>query len=160
MGPFDNIMNSVFSNERNKTMAKKKVFVSFDFDHDKRYKFLLEAWDANPDFDFVFDDRTPSEINTNNIDRIKAALTLKIKEATHTLFIVGKYANQLHKDRALIGFINWMNFEAYQSRSCNNKLAVVKLDQTCEIPKKLVGLAYRWITGFTEDNVIAVLKQA
>ncbi|GAH53547.1 unnamed protein product, partial [marine sediment metagenome] len=30
-------------NERNKTMAKKKVFVSFDYDNDKRYKFLLEA---------------------------------------------------------------------------------------------------------------------
>ncbi len=141
-------------------MAKKKVFVSFDFDHDKHYKYLLEAWDANPDFDFVFDDRTPGEINTNNIDRIKAALTAKIKDATHTLFIVGKYANQLHKHHLLIGFTNWMNFEASQSRLYNNKLAVVKLDQTCEVPKELVGGGYRWITGFTEDNVIAVLNQA
>ncbi|CAC9487784.1 hypothetical protein, partial [uncultured Gammaproteobacteria bacterium] len=28
-------------------MAKKKVFVSFDWDNDKNYKFLLQAWDAN-----------------------------------------------------------------------------------------------------------------
>ena len=41
--------------KRRNAMAKKKVFVSFDFDHDKHYKYLLEAWDANPDFDFVFD---------------------------------------------------------------------------------------------------------
>ena len=25
-------------------MAKKKVFVSFDYENDKHYKFLLEAW--------------------------------------------------------------------------------------------------------------------
>ncbi len=158
MSQFDGLVNFMFD-ERNKAMAKK-TFVSFDFDHDKQYKYLLEAWDANPDFDFVFDDRTPGEINTTNIDRIKAALTVKIKDATHTVFIVGKYANQLHKDHLLIGFTNWMNFEASQSRLYNNKLAVVKLDQTCEVPNELAGRGYRWITGFTEDNVIAVLNQA
>jgi hypothetical protein len=35
-------------------MAKKKVFVSFDYDNDKRYKTLLKAWDANPNFDTSF----------------------------------------------------------------------------------------------------------
>ena len=34
-------------------MAKKKVFVSFDYENDKHYKFLLEAWDANPKFDLT-----------------------------------------------------------------------------------------------------------
>jgi hypothetical protein len=32
-------------------MALKKVFVSFDWDKDKRYKFLLEAWKENQEFD-------------------------------------------------------------------------------------------------------------
>ena len=40
-------------------MVKKKVFVSFDYDHDRNYKYLLQAWDANPEFDFVFKDQTP-----------------------------------------------------------------------------------------------------
>jgi len=97
-------------------MRKKKVFVSFDYDHDKQYKFLLQAWDANPEFDFVFEDKTPGEINSNNVGRIKAGLTSKLNEATHTLFIVGKHANQLHRLRNQIGFVNWINFEAYQSR--------------------------------------------
>ncbi|MDP8229862.1 MAG: TIR domain-containing protein [Candidatus Gorgyraea atricola] len=141
-------------------MAKKKVFVSFDYDHDKRYKYLLEAWDANPDFDFVFDDKTPEGINTNNIDRIKTGLTLKIKEATHTLFIVGEYANQVHKDRELIGFKNWMNFEAHQSIEEGNKLAVVKLDGSYEVPEELIGSGYWWIAGFKEENVIEVLGKA
>ena len=97
-------------------MVKKKVFVSFDYDNDKHYKYLLEAWDANPDFDFVFSDKTPDEIDTTNIGRIKAALTARINSATHTLVIVGKEANKTHKHSKLIGFNNWLNFEIYQSK--------------------------------------------
>ena len=141
-------------------MAKKKVFVSFDYDHDKRYKFLLEEWNANPNFDFVFDDKTPREINTSNIDRIKAGITIKIKDATYSLFIVGKYANQLHKDNRLIGYKNWMNFEAYQSIQNNNKLAVVKLDKSNTVPEELTESSYWHILVFTEDNIIDVLNKA
>ena len=118
-------------------MRKKQVFVCFDYDNDRRYKYLLEAWDANPQFDFVFKDETPGEINTNDIGRIKAGLTRKINDATHTLFIVGKHANAPHKDRNVIGFINWINFEAYQSIQSGNYLAVVKLDASCVIPNEL-----------------------
>lgn len=45
------------------------VFVSFDWDHDRRYKFLLQAWNKNPRFQFVFSDETPGEIDTNNVGR-------------------------------------------------------------------------------------------
>lgn len=140
-------------------MAKKKVFVSFDYDHDRNYKYLLQAWDANPNFDFVFKDQTPGEINTNNIGRIKAALTLKINDATHTLFIVGAYANQQHKDHRLIGFINWINFEAYQSIQSSNHLAVVKLKESFSVPQEL-KVKYWWIAGFSERNVIEVLNDS
>jgi hypothetical protein len=140
-------------------MGKKRVFVSFDYDNDKHYKYLLEAWDANPEFDFVFKDQTPGEINTNNIDRIKAVLTSKINDATHTLFIVGAHANQLHKDRKLIGFINWINFEAYQSIQSHNYLAVVKLEKAYDVPQELKS-KYWWIAGFSEENVIKVLNDS
>jgi len=63
-------------------MAKKKVFVSFDYDNDKHYKFLLEAWDANPDFDFKFSDLSSEEINSWAIPTVKDALTTKINAAT------------------------------------------------------------------------------
>ena len=141
-------------------MAKKKVFVSFDWDHDKHYKFLLEAWDANPEFDFNFSDQTPGEINTNNIDRIKAGLTAKINASTYTLFIVGQYANQLHKDRNLIGFDNWINFEANKSVSAKNHLAVIKIDKSNVVPKQLEGAHYWHATGFNQNNVIALLNKA
>jgi hypothetical protein len=49
-------------------MAKPKVFVSYDHGEDWRYKRMLEAWDANPIFDFEFDSRGPGE----PIDSVKA----------------------------------------------------------------------------------------
>jgi len=140
-------------------MSKKQVFVSFDYDNDKRYKYLLQAWDANANFDFLFEDKTPGEIDTIDIFRIKAGLTRKINEATYTLFIVGKNANQLHKDYRAIGFVNWMNFEAYKSIQSGNYLAVVKLDDSCTVPKELTA-KYWWITGFSERNVIKVLNDS
>jgi len=141
-------------------MSKKQVFVSFDYDNDKRYKFLLEAWDANPEFDFVFEDKTPGEINTIDVGRIKAGLTRQLNEATHTLFIVGEHANQPHRLRNEIGFVNWINFEAYQSIRSNNCLAVVKLDSSNAVPSQLKGSGYWHLTGFSEKNVINILNKS
>ena len=141
-------------------MSKKKVFVSFDYDNDKHYKYLLEAWDANPDFDFVFSDKTPDEIDSTNIGRIKSALTSRINSATHTLVIVGKEANKIHKHSKLIGFKNWINFEVYQSKQNGNKLAAVKLDSKNESPEELVGAGASWAMSFKEDSIIQALNEA
>ena len=78
----------------------KKVFVSFDYEKDKHYYFLLKAWDANSDFEFSFSDYTSKEIQSDNIAVIRANLTKKINEATYTLVIVGADANRGHKDAA------------------------------------------------------------
>ena len=140
-------------------MRKKRVFVSFDYDNDRQYKFLLQAWDANPQFDFVFEDKTPGEINTNDVGRIKAGLTRQINDSTHTLFICGRHVNQAHRLRNQIGFINWINFEAHQSIQNNNYLAVVKLDDGCAVPQEL-DARHWWISGFSEKNVLAVLNDS
>lgn len=141
-------------------MAKKKVIVSFDWDNDKHYKYLLEAWDANPDFDFAFNDKTPDEIDSTNIGRIKAALTAKINSATHTLVIVGKEANKTHRHSKLIGFKNWINFEIYQSKQNRNKIATVKIDKSYESPDELIGAGASWAMSFTEDAIIKALNEA
>ena len=141
-------------------MAKKKIFVSFDYENDKRYKYLLEAWDANDEFDFVFDDKTPTEINSENIGRIKAGLVTKIREATHTLVIVGKEANKQHEDHALIGYKNWVNFEVAKSIEAGNKLAVVRLESGNTLPEEIYGGEYSIVTGYSEDNIITVLNRA
>lgn len=141
-------------------MAKKKVFVSFDYENDKQYKYLLEAWDANPNFDFTFADKTPGEIDTYNISRIKAGLTQKIKEATYTLVIVGKYANQKHKDSKLIGDINWINWEINKSKELGKKLLGVKIDKSNESPTALLNSGASWAMSFTQEAIINALNKA
>lgn len=125
---------------------KKKVFVSFDYENDKQYKYLLEAWDANDGFEFVFSDKTPNEINSENIGRIKAGLTTKIKEATHTLVIVGEEANKKHKDNELIGYKNWINFEVAKSIEEGNRVAAVKIDIKNELPEEIFSGEYSLVS--------------
>jgi hypothetical protein len=136
------------------------VFVSFDYDNDKRYKFILEAWHANPRFRFVFADVSSGEINSNNVGRIKAALAAKIRVATHTLVIVGEYANQPDSRRHLIGYRNWINFEIAQSKASSNRLVAVKIDRTYESPEELIGAAASWAMAFTEATILKALNEA
>lgn len=136
------------------------VFVSFDWDHDRRYKFLLEAWHKNPRFQFVFSDATPREIDSNNVGRIKGALTAKINAATHTLVIVGQYANSPHPKRRLIGYENWINFEIAQSKASPNKIVAVKLDRTFASPDELMGAGASWAMAFTEEAIMRALAAA
>jgi hypothetical protein len=136
------------------------VFVSFDWDNDRHYKFLLEAWHANPLFTFSFTDGTSSEINTNDVGRIKAALTAKINAATYTLVLVGKEANKRHRLSAEIGFKNWINFEVNRSKLARNRLVAVKLDRMNESPEELLGADATWAMGFSEQAIISALRGA
>lgn len=141
-------------------MAKKKVFVSFDYDNDKHYKFLLEAWDANPDFDFKFSDLSSAEINSWAIPTVKGALTTKINAATYTLVIVGKEANKKHADSVEIGYKNWLNFEVAKSKANGNKLVAVKLSSTNTSPDELLNSGASWAMSFTRDTIIKALDNA
>ncbi len=153
-------LNRYTTKLKGEVMAKKNVFVSFDWDNDKRYKFMLDAWDANPNFAFVFSDKTPEEINSSNISRIKAGITAKVNDARYTLVIVGKEANKLHKHSKLIGHKNWINFEVYQSKQNRNKLVGIKLDKSYESPDELIGTGASWAMSFTQEAIIKALNEA
>jgi len=142
-------------------MNRKKVFVSFDYDNDRHYKFLLEAWAANPQFDFGFKDETPREIDTSNIGRIKAGLTTKINDATHTLVLVGKEIDKYHKNRVLIGFRNWQVFEIQRSKENRNAIVAVQLERSRVIPvEELRGSDISWVWRFDEKEIVSALNRA
>lgn len=138
----------------------KKIFVSFDYENDKHYKHLLEAWHNNRQFDFTFRDMSSSEINSSDIGRVKAALTNKINQATHTLVLVGRYANSQHSDHNLIGYKNWINFEIAKSKENNNKLIAVQLDSNVALPNELINERVSWARNFTEANIISAIEAA
>lgn len=141
-------------------MAKKKVFVSFDYENDRNYYYLMKAWDANSNFDFVFSDYTSKEIQSDNVSVVKACLTKKIKEATYTLVIVGSEANKLHPDSDEIGYRNWQNFETAKSVDNGNKLVGVKINKSYESPEELLGVGASWAMSFSQDGIIEALNRA
>lgn len=141
-------------------MAKKKVYVCFDYDRDKHYKYLMEAWNANPDFEFTFNDRSPREIQSDDISVIKACLTKKIKEADYTVVLAGKDANSRHSDSTEIGYKNWQNFEVARSVDYGNKLVIIELPDYYEAPEECYGHGAIWAGKFNQENIINGLNRA
>jgi hypothetical protein len=141
-------------------MANRKVFVSFDWENDRRYKHLLEAWHANPEFQFRFNDASSGEIASNDVGRVKAALTTKIRDSDVTLVIVGAEANSAHRHRTLIGYRNWINFEIAKTIEAGNRLAAVRLESWHTAPEELARATVSWANSFTESDVIRALRMA
>ena len=134
-------------------MAGKKVFVSYDHSEDVHYKRLLQAWDANTSFDFEFDSRGPNvPIDSEDAGRIKAALTVKMKEADYLLVIVGE---KTHTSQ-------WVTWEIDRAKQSDTKLrlAAVKISRSNVSPDGLTGVGTSWAYGFTVENIEAALNGA
>jgi hypothetical protein len=139
-------------------MAKKTICISFDYENDRNYRNLLSAWDANTNFTFVFNDKTPAEIQSNDYSRIKAVLTQKISSATRLLVIIGKYANIRDKNSFKIGEKNWQIWEIKKAKELNKKLVAVKLNKNYESPSELLGCGTSWAMGFSQDSILKALE--
>ena len=134
-------------------MAKTKVFVSYDHSEDVHYKRLLQAWDANPDFDFEFDSRGPNiPIDSVSAGPIKAVLARMMTTATHLLVLVGEKSSTS----------KWMKWEIERAKLSDTKLkmAAVKLGKDNVTPPGLLNVSTSWATSFTRDRIVDALKNA
>lgn len=132
-------------------MPKARVFVSYDHSEDARYKRLLQAWNANPDFDFDFDSRGPNvAIDSQDAAVVKQALTRMMKTATHLLVLVGKKS----------ATSKWMRWEIDRAkeRDVKLKLAAVKLERANETPPGLLNVGTSWATSFERDRIVEALR--
>ena len=134
--------------------------MSFDYERDRNYYYLMKAWDANSAFEFVFSDYTSKEIKSDSVSVVKAALARKIGTATHTLVLVGKDANRIHPDSRLIGYRNWQCFEIAKSYEFGNKLIAVKLGSSFTFPEELYGKGASIAYSFTQEAIISALEKA
>lgn len=139
-------------------MAIPKIFVSFDFENDRHYKYTLNMWNKNSNFEFTCNDTSPSEIQSWNIPTIKGVLTRKINEATHVVVIVGKEANKLHKDRFDIGYCNWQNFEIAKAKSLGKKIIAVQLNSLYEYPEELKNCGAIRVYSFNQDDILKAIR--
>src|SRR5258708_3060935 len=96
-----------------RNVVKKKVFISYDHREEAGYKNLLAAWDANTNFKFEFDNRSPQEaIDSVDAGRVKASLTTMMKSAEYLLVIVG---SKSHTSK-------WMTWEIDRAKQSDIKL--------------------------------------
>lgn len=132
-------------------MAKHAVFISYDHSEDVHYKRLLEAWDANSNFDFQFENYSVRKpINSEFAPAIKASITKKMKEASHLLVLVGEKSHTS----------SWIKWEIDKAKELDLKIAAVKINSTYSSPINLLGCGTSWATSFTKDKIIEALNNA
>lgn len=140
-------------------MAKKHVCVSFDFEHDKNYYYLLKAWNSNPTIEFAITDCTPREIQTESVAKVKQVLSAKIGEAKYMVALIGKHSDDKHPDYDEIGYKNWQAYEIDKNSEKGNGLVVVKLDSSYSAPIEAYGKGAEWVDSFNEDDIKNALNR-
>ena len=130
----------------------KRVFVSYDHSEDAHYRDLLRAWDANTDFDFQFDLRSPTvPIDSSDASVIQGALTKKMKESDYILVIIGEKSFSS----------KWMKWEIQRAKEpdTNLKFAAVKVNSSSITPLGLPKTA-PIANEFKLDNIVSALNNA
>ena len=132
-------------------MAKKKIFISYDYENDGNWKNLLVAWDANSLFDFSFYDTSVDvSVDSTNAAAIKRAISARINDATYFLCIVGK---KTHKS-------GWVKWEIGKAVDLKKKLVAVKTDSENTSPDALFGVGANWAMSFTFDSITKAIGAA
>jgi len=132
-------------------MAKKTIFISFDYDNDKHYKNLLLAWDKNKDFDFQFYDGSLREaINSTNAAYIKGQIKPKILAASHLLCLVGSETSKS----------TWIDWEILTAVENKKKLIGVKIEKANASPARLLAAGATWALSFNFDAIKKAVDSA
>ncbi|MBE6022895.1 MAG: hypothetical protein E7231_06630 [Cellulosilyticum sp.] len=140
-------------------MAKKKVCVSFDYEHDRLYYNLIEAWNENPKIDFSINDCTPNEIKTESVSTVKQVLSTKIGQANYMIAIIGEHSNDKHPDSKEIGYNNWQAYEIAKNTEKGNGLVVVKIKQENAAPSEAYGVGAKWVYSFNLEDILEKLNE-
>ena len=132
-------------------MAKKKIFVSYDYDNNRQYKNLLLAWDKNSEFDFAMSDQSADvSIRSDDAGAIKRAISAKINAATYFLCIVGAKTSKS----------NWVAWEIDKANDLSKRLVAVKTSSTNDSPAGLLGAGVSWAMSFTFDAIKKAIDNA
>lgn len=139
-------------------MFKTKVFVSFDFEKDRQYKYMLNAWSENSAFKFTFEDHSSGEIQSSGVSVVKNVLSRKINEASAVIVIIGQDANKLHRDWREIGYRNWQNYEVAKAKELGKKLIAVQIDSRYQYPEELLDANAMRVFGFRQVDIMRAIR--
>ena len=132
-------------------MAKRKVFISFDYDNDRHYKNLLVAWDKNKNFDFGFYDGSVTvPVNSETAGPIRRVISERIAACPRFLCIVGE---QTYKS-------DWVAWEIDKAIALNRALIAVKTDRSNTSPANLLNAGATWALSFTFEAIKKALDES
>ena len=132
-------------------MAKKTIFISYDYDCDKHWKNLLVAWDKNSEFDFTFYDASVDvSVDSTDAGAIKRVISRRISGATRFLCIVGEHTYKS----------GWVKWEIEKAVELNRKLIAVKTDSEYTSPDAILGVGASWAMSFTFDAIKKAVDEA
>jgi len=130
--------------EMKKKMARKKIFISYDYDNDKRYKNLLLAWDANSYFDFSFEDISVDvSIDSTDADTITRVISARINNSTYFLCIIGE---KTYKSA-------WVKWEIDKAVELGKKIVAVKIHPSNTLPDEIVGVGASLAMHFRFESI-------
>ena len=130
-------------------MAKRRVFISFDYDNDRHYKNLLVAWDQNKQFDLSFyDGSVTAAVNSEDAGPIRRVISQRIAACPRFLCIVGKKTHES----------DWVAWEINKAIDLNRKLIAVKTDRSNTSPANLMNAGATWALSFTFDAIKKALE--
>lgn len=132
-------------------MAKKKIFISYDYDNDKNYKNMLLAWDKNSEFDFGFSDQSADvSVQSTNADAIKRAISAKINAATYFLCLIGSKSSRS----------SWVAWEIGKAKELKKRLVAVKISSSDTTPSGFLNAGASWAMSFTFDSIKKAIEDA
>ena len=132
-------------------MARRRLFISYDYDHDRNHKNLLLAWDANDEFDFsLVDVSADVSIDSDDAAVIKRSIAAKIGTATHFLCLVGRYTYRS----------SWVAWEISKAVELDKRIVAVKIDGANTTPSGLLGVGAKWAMSFTFGAIKKAMDEA
>lgn len=132
-------------------MAKRKIFISFDYDNDRHYKNLLVAWDRNKHFDFSFYDGSVTvPVNSESAGPIRRVISRRISACPRFLCIVGEKTCRS----------NWVSWEIDKAVEMNRRIIAVKTDRRNISPSNLLNTGAAWALSFSFDAIKRALDNS
>lgn len=132
-------------------MARKRIFISYDYENDSNYKNLLLAWSKNADFDLeVYNTSVKIGINSKDAAYIKAKIKPMITWASYLLCVIGE---KTYKSE-------WVDWEIRTAIENGRGLIAVKINKDCTSPNAMMGQGATWALSFNFDAIKKAIDEA
>ena len=130
---------------------RQKIFISYDYDKDRFYKNLLQAWDQNKQFDFSFrDESVDVSINSDDENYIKQVIRRKISQSDIFLCLIGENTWRS----------NWVNWEIKKAFELRKPIVAIKIQKNYLPPAAIMGVEAVWAYSFSFDSLREALAKA